>query len=297
MSPINQLLIALRFYATGCMLISVGDFGGIHKSTACRIIQRVTRAIASLGPEFINFPRTPEEMMHSQQGFYNIARFPRVIGCIDCRHIKIQSPGGDNAEYFRNRKGYFSINVQAICDANLRIIDVVSRWPGSTHDSQIFRNSAIYARFETEQMNDGLLLGDSGYPVKKYLITPLLNPRNQVEQLFNESQIRTRNVVERCFGVWKRRFPNLSLGMRVKLTTVQDIIVATAVLQNICRLQLEREPPVDPEFNIPEEVHEANMANNGDRDNDDSVRNSLINDYFARYVKYVYKLLHINVSY
>lgn len=38
--------------------------------------------------------------------FYRFAKFPSVIGAIDCTHIKIQSPGGgDQAELFRNRKG------------------------------------------------------------------------------------------------------------------------------------------------------------------------------------------------
>lgn len=44
--------------------------------------------------------------------FYEIAHFPSVIGCIDCIHIHIVNPGGNNGEIFRNRKGWFSLNVQ-----------------------------------------------------------------------------------------------------------------------------------------------------------------------------------------
>ena len=61
--------------------------------------------------------------------------FPGVVGAIDCTHVKIKSVGGENAELFRNRKGIFSINVQAVCGPDLLFFDVVSRWPGSTHDS------------------------------------------------------------------------------------------------------------------------------------------------------------------
>ena len=64
------------------------------------------------------------------------SNIPGVVGLIDCTHIPIISPGGDNAELFRNRKGYFSINVQAICDLELKLTNVVVRWPGSTHDSK-----------------------------------------------------------------------------------------------------------------------------------------------------------------
>lgn len=58
-------------------------------------------------------PQTDEEIMQSKQKIFNIARFPRVIGAIDCSHIRIQSPGGDNAEIFRNRK-QFSIKTYLI---------------------------------------------------------------------------------------------------------------------------------------------------------------------------------------
>jgi hypothetical protein len=59
---------------------------------------------------------------------FSRARFPNCIGAIDCSHVKIQSPGGDQAETFRNRKLFFSLNVQTIADANLKIRDIVARF-------------------------------------------------------------------------------------------------------------------------------------------------------------------------
>jgi hypothetical protein len=40
-------------------------------------------------------------------------------------------------------------------------------------------------------------------------MTPLLNPSTPAEQLCNESHIRTRNVVERLFGVLTEQLHNL----------------------------------------------------------------------------------------
>ncbi|KAK4882317.1 hypothetical protein RN001_005636 [Aquatica leii] len=253
-SPMNQLLMTLRFYACDSFYLTIGDFGSVHKSTAGKIINKVTLAIAR--PRFINLPNTPDAIVNEQQNFFNISRFPRVIGAIDGTHVRIQSPSGNNAEVYRNRKGYFSLNVQVVANAEHKILDIVARWPGSAHDSNIFDHSNIKFKFENGEMGNGVLLGDSGYPLRKYLLTPLANPQTQAENLYNESHIRTRNVVERTFGIWKRRFPILSMEIRSEITLAQNI-VAVAVLQNIACEQNDRMPEeiedviINEEHNIP----------------------------------------------
>ena len=79
LSPTQQVLICLRFYAYGNMLVTVGDFSGVHKSTVCGVIKRVTRSICILREMFINIPNNENERVLVQHGFYNIARFPRVL--------------------------------------------------------------------------------------------------------------------------------------------------------------------------------------------------------------------------
>lgn len=107
LSARRQLLLALRFYATGSFLSVAGDFTGVSKSTASKTVRNVSLAIANLRPQYIKMPETPEEIRETRQKFFDIARFPRCIGAIDCSHIRIQPPGGDDAELYRNRKGFF----------------------------------------------------------------------------------------------------------------------------------------------------------------------------------------------
>jgi hypothetical protein len=123
----NQLLVTLRFYATGTFQLVVGDTFGVDKSTICRTVHRVTRVIAGLSPKYIRFPSTDKERRDTMQSFYQSTKFPGVLGAIDCTHVPIQSPGGDDAEIYRNRKGYFSVNVQLVCDRTNYISDVVAR--------------------------------------------------------------------------------------------------------------------------------------------------------------------------
>ena len=56
------------------------------------------------------------------------------------------------------------------------------------------------------ESNYGWFLGDSGYPLKKGLITPLCNPSGQQEINFNLAHTKTRNIVDRPFGVLKSPF-------------------------------------------------------------------------------------------
>lgn len=113
-----------------------------------------------------------------------------------------------------------------------QFIDIVARWAGSTHDSRILQLSSINLKYRDGQ-HTGVLIGDNGYPSLPYLLTPILNPTQPSEERYNRAHIKTRNVVERAFGMWKRRFPCLSRGLGNKIETVANIIVACAVLHNI----------------------------------------------------------------
>lgn len=142
----------------GNMLITVADFSGVSKSSASKIVKKVSYAIASLAPRFIQMPQGQDDIRKAQLEFYNRARLPRIIRAIDCTHILIQSPGGRHAENFRNRKGYFSFNVQTVASENLKIINIVARWPGSTHDQTTLRQSLVAGDF-----GNSLIVADSGY--------------------------------------------------------------------------------------------------------------------------------------
>ncbi|PSN52358.1 hypothetical protein C0J52_06715 [Blattella germanica] len=111
-----------------------------------------------------------------------------------------------------------------ICDTKMRIRGIVARWPGSTHDSRIFRNSTIRDRLERGEVT-GHLLGDSGYPCMKYLLTPILNPRNAAERRYNRAHVLGRNVVERTFGIWKKRFPCIAFGLRTKIQKLSKLLL------------------------------------------------------------------------
>ena len=120
------------------------------------------------------------------------------------------------------------------------ITNIAARWPGSTH-----KNSNIADKLRDGAL-DGILLGDSGYACRAYLLTPILKPKNAGEVRYNAAHGRTRCVIERCLGMLKQRFPCLHLGLRSALANTLVIIVATSVLHNFGLVH--REPDFDEDI-------------------------------------------------
>lgn len=97
------------------------------------------------------------------------------------------------------------------------------------------------------------MLGDSAYASESYLLTPIINPTpNSSEERYNKAQIKTRNSVERLFGIWKRRFPCLNKRLGNKIQNVPPIIVACAVLHNLAIKFKDPQPPAIPQRVMPQ---------------------------------------------
>ncbi|XP_054290776.1 putative nuclease HARBI1 [Macrosteles quadrilineatus] len=174
----KKVLVALRIFASGTLLREAGDLTNISESSACRYVHKVALAICrKLRKDYIIFPKN-QYAQQTKDAFYRLGRFPGILSAIDGTHIPIVCPSTDDKEEYRNRKGYFSINVFAAVGAKQEFTNIVARWKGSTHDSQVFKNSSLYARFEQNEFN-GVLIGDSGYECNRLpsYPSPLTNCR------------------------------------------------------------------------------------------------------------------------
>lgn len=231
LSARQKMEIFLRYLADPGFQSGVSLDFGVSRSTVSKTFSFVLDKINLKAHEWIHFPLTANEIEAEKRKWSTRFKMPCVIGAIDCTHLEIKKPKyyGD---CYLNRKKYASINVQATCNSEEKVTSVDASWPGSTHDSRIWRRSEI-KRVIMNHNGAASLLGDSGYAIAPWLVTPFLPPTNRNEIAFNTQHKKERVVIERVFGQLKKRFPILGNLIRINLEKVPKTFIACSVLHNI----------------------------------------------------------------
>ncbi|XP_049523941.1 putative nuclease HARBI1 [Dermacentor silvarum] len=151
----------------------------LSQPSVSRIIFSVAEAIATVGKAkgWVKFPTDTEkvavEKVAVKQRFLERGKLPGVVGCVDGTLIAIVRPrkmSPAETEAYWSRKGFYALNCMVVCDADLRIVAIDPRMPGSCHDSFVWRHSALRRRLTCGFLNDEFLLGDSGYPLEPWLL-------------------------------------------------------------------------------------------------------------------------------
>ncbi|XP_043282271.1 putative nuclease HARBI1 isoform X1 [Venturia canescens] len=131
------------------------------------------------------------------------------------------------------------IRIQEIVDPDLKLLNINARFPGARNDAYIWSISPIRRAMEFHY-NRGerktWLIGDAGYPLEPWLITPLANyPENTQQFQYTQQLYKARNVVERFFGVFKSVWRCLSYQrvLMYEPAFASKIVNACAVLHNM----------------------------------------------------------------
>ena len=241
---------SLWFFATGECFRSIADRFGMGESTFSYALRDIINIIiAKFLIEKVNFSNTELEINEVTSGFKRIGSIPNVIGAIDGSHIPIKAPHLFSVDYF-NRKGFYSIVLQAVVDYKKKFLDIYVGWPGSTHDSRVLINSRLYNKFNNQNnllpnyFNNKYILGDGGYPNLSWLIVPYKDigrGLTQQQTYFNLKHFQTRIKVEQAFGLLKGRWRCLLQNLEISFEIVSYIITA---FHNICK---ERHDFLSPE--------------------------------------------------
>ncbi|PSN43286.1 putative nuclease HARBI1 [Blattella germanica] len=184
LTPKQQLQIALHWLGTGAQFHAIADMHGVSKSSVCRAIQNVVHGINNnLFHVLVQWPNNVYEII---QKFSDRSGMPLVCGAIDGTLIKIDAPSAHEPA-FVDRNGKHSLNVMLVCGPDCTFYFCNANWPGSVNDARVLRRSSLYTRMEQgwRPAPDAVLIGDSIYPLRSWLIPPLLrNPEDPAQLRF-----------------------------------------------------------------------------------------------------------------
>ena len=145
-----------------------------------------------------------------------------------------------------NRKGYFSILLQGVCDDRGKLMDVFIGPPGRVHDARMLRESNYFQDWEAK-MEQFYLFGDSAYISAQipFIISPKRdNGRLTEEEMAQNTNIsRGRVIIENVYGRMKCRWRRIRDLQNVNIEVMVGIILAACVLHNMCMQEMCEDHP------------------------------------------------------
>ena len=245
----KRVAITLWVLATPCEYRSVAHLFGLARCTVCCIVKDTCRAIVKvLLPKYVCFP-VGDRLKETVQGFRDRWGIPQCAGSVDGSHIPVRPPSLRHTDYY-NRKGWYSMLVQAVVNHNYLFTDLYIGWPGCVHDARVLSNSALYRKCNNHELLQGdvlhvnshripiFLIGDSAYPLLPWLIKPfaISSTLTGQQKTFNYRICRGRVVVEIAFGRLKARWRRLIKQNDMQVDNVPYVVAACCVLHNICEV-------------------------------------------------------------
>ncbi|CAK1603803.1 unnamed protein product [Parnassius mnemosyne] len=209
-----KVLTSIRLLADGSYQRGMGQDHGmaVAQTTVSKYLAQVTGAIVRiLMSKWISFPGVEQARKNVATGFLAKHDLPDILGAIDCTHVDIFPPPFPTGVQYKNRKGRTTINVQLVVDVECRIININARYPGRVHDQFIFNNSKVkleMKRLYESRIGQYYLLGDSGYALEPWLMTPDLEaaPNSSAEK-YNKWHCQVRNCSGKNKWVSQRHIP------------------------------------------------------------------------------------------
>ncbi|KAL5701358.1 hypothetical protein ACHQM5_026703 [Ranunculus cassubicifolius] len=255
--------------------VRFGAFTVIRSSeTLHRHFHNVLRAILKLGRNYIRqATRSCSPARSGNPHPWAMRYFKNCLGAIDGSFMPAMVPMEDQPRY-RNRKGDIAHNVLATCTFDMKFTYILAGWEGSAHDTRLLRSAMTHRRDKLKVPKDKYYLGDAGFPLVPGFLVPYRGVRYHLaeqegntpqtaKELFNLRHSSLRNVIERSFGLLKKRFAYLRTSPFYGVDTQVNLIIACCILHNF--LRCEDPEDVGSEWaDPPQEGHEEVASQTSD---------------------------------
>lgn len=199
-------------------------------------------SIYSICPQF---PRTTDEWLHISQQFDDRWNFPNCLGAVDGKHIAISPPPGSGSYYF-NYKGFNSMVLLAIANADYELIYVNFGTNGRVSDGGVIEKTDFYNKLLNNDLNlpkpneiNGLpyvFISDEAFALRPDFLKPYnVRVLDDQRRIYNYRLSRARRVVENVFGILVSRFGVLRSEINLNPENIDSVVLACCVLHNYLR--------------------------------------------------------------
>lgn len=194
-------------------------------------------------------PRTPEDWKKIAAEFEGKWQFPNCLGAIDGKHIAIRPPPDSGSLYF-NYKGFHSIVLMGVCNANSEFIYVDVGTNGRVSDGGVWEKCTLANHIENNTAglpDDCVLSGsdrslpfvfvaDDAFPLQYHIMKPFPHQQQTPrERIFSYRLSRARRTVENGFGILANRFRVFLSPLNLSPEKVEIIVFACIALHNFLR--------------------------------------------------------------
>lgn len=234
----------------------------IGRSTLSQTIPEVCTAIYDvLKDTYLKCPQTKDDWLLIAKQFNDNWQFPNLCGAIDGKHIRIVPPIGAGSHYF-NYKGFHSIVLMAVVDADLKFIYVDVGTNGRISDGGIWANCSLRKRLEAGSMNlpdpapifEGwnpmpyVFVGDEAFALKSYMMRPYPSRElTEEKRIYNYRHSRARRTSENAFGILSARFRVFFTPIMLEPEKVKGIVLAATTLHNFLRSRRDTRSSYTPD--------------------------------------------------
>ncbi|XP_050310828.1 putative nuclease HARBI1 [Anthonomus grandis grandis] len=247
-SPHEKLTATLRFIATGRSYEDLKFSVIISPQSLGQIIPETCAAIYSvLKKDYFRFPSNEREWTSIARQFETRWNFPNCLGAVDGKHVQITAPQ-DSGSYFYNYKGFHSLVLLAIANANYEFIFVDFGTNRRLSDGGVIENTVFYQKLientlkipppssptNSEMKLPFVFVADEAFTLRPDFMKPYaqreLTPHRRV---FNYRLSRSRRIIENVFGFMAARFQIFHKAINVKLENIEKIVMACCILQHV----------------------------------------------------------------
>ncbi|KAF7812029.1 protein ALP1-like [Senna tora] len=171
---------------------------GRSGETVSRYFHTVLKAMIPLMPQLFKKPEPVADDSTDERWKW----FKGCLDALDGTHIRIRVSSEDQPRY-RNRKGEITTNVLGVCTRDELFVYVMAGWEGSAADSRVLQSAIL--KPNGLKVPEGFL---APYRGQRYHLSEWREGRNPTnpKECFNMRHSSARNVIERCFGMLKKRW-------------------------------------------------------------------------------------------